>query len=149
MLSTSTAAQLIWLVPLLPFLGFVVNGLFSLVPAWRGERVDTPPSGRRAIVSAVGVGVMLASLALSLWLALGVANTDVAVTSTLGQWMTAGTFNVDWALRVDHLAVLMMLVITGVGSLIHVYSIGYMADDAGFARYFAYLNLFVGFMLML
>ncbi|MDZ7630492.1 MAG: proton-conducting transporter membrane subunit [Gemmatimonadaceae bacterium] len=63
--------------------------------------------------------------------------------------MAAGTFSVDWALRVDRLSVLMMLVITGVGSLIHLYSVGYMADDAGFARYFAYLNLFVGFMLML
>ena len=149
MLTTSSAAQLIWLVPLLPFLGFVVNGLLSLVPAWRGERADSAPSGRRAVVSAVGVGVIVASLAISIWLTLGLAAQDTAVTSSLGQWMAAGAFEVEWALRVDRLAVLMMLVITGVGSLIHVYSIGYMRDDAGFARYFAYLNLFVGFMLLL
>jgi len=146
---STTASQLIWLVPALPFLGFVANGLLSLVPAWRGERVDRAPSGRRTTVSAIGVGVMLVALALSIWLATSVSGSELSITSSLGQWMTAGAFQVDWALRVDRLSVLMMLVITGVGSLIHVYSVGYMADDAGFARYFAYLNLFVGFMLML
>ncbi len=146
---SNTAAQLAWLVPALPFLGFVVNGLLSLLPAWRGEREAHTPSGRRTLVSAIGVGVMAVAFALSLWLFTAVRGTDVPVTSSLGQWMAAGTLTVDWALHVDHLSILMMLVITGVGSLIHVYSVGYMADDAGFARYFAYLNLFVGFMLML
>ncbi len=146
---STSAAQLVWLVPALPFGGFVVNGLLSLIPAWRGERAELTPSGRRATVSAIGVGVMLVALALSVWLATGIGGAEASITSTLGQWMTTGAFQVDWALRVDRLSVLMMLVITGVGSLIHVYSVGYMADDAGFARYFAYLNLFVGFMLML
>ncbi len=142
-------ASLIWLVPALPFLGFMVNGLLSLLPAWRGVQDERTPAGRRALVSTVGVGVMLLSLTLSVWLFAAVSNQDSAITSSLGQWMAAGAFTVDWALSVDHLSILMMLVITGVGSLIHIYSIGYMADDAGFARYFAYLNLFVGFMLML
>ena len=149
MFSSTSASQVIWLVPLLPFLGFVVNGLLSLLPAWRGERADTPPAGRRAIVSAVGVGVLLLSFALSVTLALSLGGAEHSIASSLGEWMSAGSFHVDWALHVDHLSVLMMLVITGVGSLIHIYSVGYMADDAGFARYFAYLNLFVGFMLML
>ncbi len=149
MFSSTSASQVIWLVPLLPFLGFVVNGLLSLLPAWRGERADSPPAGRRILVSAVGVGVLVLAFALSVTLALQLNGSEVSIVSTLGEWMAAGAFSVDWALRVDHLSVLMMLVITGVGSLIHVYSVGYMADDAGFARYFAYLNLFVGFMLML
>ena len=146
---STTSAPLIWLIPALPFLGFVVNGLFSLLPAWRGERGGQPSTGRRAVVSGVGVGVMLAALGLSLWSSAAVSGTDVPLTASLGRWMAAGSFSVDWALHVDHLTVLMMLVITGIGTLIHVYSVGYMADDAGFARYFAYLNLFVGFMLML
>ncbi len=147
--SSPSVPQFIWLVPLLPFLGFVVNGLLSLVPAWRGERVAPAPSGRRALVSAVGVGVMLAAFGFSIMLTRAVSGADSSLTSSLGSWMSAGSFAVDWTLRVDRLSALMMLVITGVGTLIHVYSIGYMADDAGFARYFSYLNLFVGFMLML
>ena len=149
MLSSTSASQVIWLVPLLPFIGFVVNGLFSLLPAWRGGTDGTTPASRRRTVSAVGVGVMVLAFAMSIWLATQVAGTGNAVTSSLGEWMGAGSFHVEWALNVDQLSVLMMLVITGVGSLIHIYSVGYMADDAGFARYFAYLNLFVGFMLML
>ncbi len=143
------ASQLVWLVPVLPFAGFVANGLLSLVPAWRGPLTETVSSRRRALVSAIAVGVLLGSLALTLWLTQAVSGVDSVVTASLGEWIAAGGFHVDWMLRVDRLSVLMMLVITGVGSLIHVYSIGYMADDAGFARYFAYLNLFVGFMLML
>jgi NADH-quinone oxidoreductase subunit L len=149
MQSSTSASQLLWAIPALPFLGFVVNGLLSLVPAWRGERRDTPPAGRRTLVSLVGIGVLVAAFALTVVLAQQVAGSESVLTSTLGRWMSAGAFNVDWMLRVDRLSVLMMLVITGVGSLIHVYSTGYMADDAGFARYFAYLNLFVGCMLML
>jgi NADH-quinone oxidoreductase subunit L len=149
MFSSSSASQLIWLIPLLPFFGFIVNGLCSLLPAWRGERLESAPAGRRALVSAIGIGVIILAFGLTIVLAQQVANGEQAITSSLGSWMTAGTFSVDWMLRVDRLSVLMMLVITGVGSLIHIYSSGYMADDAGFARYFAYLNLFVGFMLML
>ena len=149
MFSSSSASLVLWLIPLLPFAGFVVNGLSSLVPAWHGERVESTPTGRRGIVSLVGVGVMLVAFALSIALAMQLGADDTAIDTSLGVWMHAGSFSVDWALRVDRLSVLMMLVITGVGSLIHIYSIGYMADDSGFARYFAYLNLFVGFMLML
>ena len=145
---SDSAAQFVWLVPALPFTGFVVNGLFSLVPAWRGERLATTPSRRRGFVGLIGVGVVLLAFALSVLLALRVGDGD-GVRASLGTWMHAGSFTVDWVLHVDRLSVLMMLVITGVGSLIHIYSVGYMASDSGFARYFAYLNLFVGFMLML
>ena len=149
MFSSSSASPLLWLIPLLPFAGFLANGLLSLLPAWRGERLEHAPSGRRRIVSLIGVGVMIAAFALSVALALQLGSSDAPVASTLGEWMRAGNLQIEWTLRVDRLSVLMMLVITGVGMLIHVYSVGYMADDAGFARYFSYLNLFVGFMLML
>ncbi len=149
MFTSSSASLVLWLIPLLPFAGFVVNGLFSLVPAWHGERVPATPPGRRGIVSLIGVGVMVLAFALTITLALQVGSDATALNSSLGVWMHAGSFSVEWALRVDRLSVLMMLVITGVGSLIHIYSVGYMADDSGYARYFAYLNLFVGFMLML
>jgi NADH-quinone oxidoreductase subunit L len=149
MFSSSSASPLLWLIPLLPFAGFLANGLMSLIPAWRGERLEHTPSGRRGIVSLIGVGVMLVAFALSVALALQIGASEAPVASTLGDWMRAGNLQIEWALRVDRLAVLMLLVITGVGTLIHVYSVGYMADDAGFARYFSYLNLFVGFMLML
>jgi len=145
----NSSAPFVWLVPALPFLGFVLNGLLSLQPAWRGTHAAEAPAGRRTLVSSIGVGVMLLALALSVGLFTSVIGNTAPVTGSLGLWMAAGSFSVDWALSVDHLSILMMLVITGVGSLIHIYSIGYMADDAGFARYFAYLNLFVGFMLIL
>jgi len=149
MISTSSVSQAVWLVPLLPLLGFLINGALSLVPAWRGERGDGIPAGRRTLVASVGVGVLVLSFAVSVWLASIVAGANTEVSSTIGEWMAAGQFRVDWTLRVDRLSMLMMLIITGVGSLIHIYSVGYMADDASFARYFAYLNLFVSFMLML
>ena len=64
-------------------------------------------------------------------------------------WIEAGSFRADYALQVDQLTVIMLLVVTGVGWLIHLYSIGYMADDAGYRRFFSYLNLFMFFMLTL
>ncbi len=63
--------------------------------------------------------------------------------------MPVGTLNVDLAFQVDQLSAVMLLVVTGVGSLIHLFSVGYMKEDPGYARYFAYLNLFVVFMLVL
>ena len=63
--------------------------------------------------------------------------------------MPVGSLQVDFAFQVDQLSTVMLLVITGVGSLIHLFSVGYMKADAGYARYFAYLNLFVAFMLVL
>ena len=64
-------------------------------------------------------------------------------------WIAAGTFRADFALQVDQLTVVMLLVVTGVGWLIHIYSTGYMAHESGYYRFFAYLNLFMFFMLML
>ena len=68
---------------------------------------------------------------------------------TLWTWMQVGDSSIEFAFQVDQLSALMLLVVTGVGSLIHLFSVGYMGADAGYARYFAYLNLFVVFMLVL
>ena len=120
---------------LLPLLGVVFHIFY-------GARM-----GRRA-VNAVGSGVVLASflLAVSAFFQLPDGG---ALVDRMFPWITAGELHVDFALRVDALSAVMILVITGVGFLIHVYSIGYMAEDADVARYFAYLNLFTAAMLVL
>ena len=158
-----TAAELVWLLPLLPLLGFVVNGLVALLPAYRARRAgvdavdaavdphDARPHGF-GIVSLVGPLVMAVAfgVAVAIFLALGGAPGDApAFVQRYWEWMPAGDLRVDWAFQVDRLSSLMTLVITGVGALIHVFSIGYMGRDPGYARYFAYLNLFVAFMLVL
>ncbi|MFZ5625370.1 MAG: NADH-quinone oxidoreductase subunit L, partial [Gemmatimonadota bacterium] len=85
----------------------------------------------------------------AVFLGLRDAPADATYTFTVWDWLSTGRFLAPFAFRVDHLAAVMLLVITGVGSLIHIYSVGYMKDDPGYARYFAYLNLFVVFMLVL
>jgi len=136
----ASALQLLWLVPALPLVGFLLNGALAL---WR-------PTAK-ATVSTIGVGVLV--------LAFAAAATAVAEFASLHQaaplvlryweWMPAGDLRLDFALQFDQLAAVMVLVVTGVGALIHLFSVGYMHADAGYARYFAYLNLFVFFMLML
>jgi len=135
-----TAADWIWLAILLPFAGFVVNGAVAFLR----------PQARR-LVSVVGVGSVAAAFALGVAVFAAVlgAHPTVPYVRTLWTWLPVGDLHVDAALQVDQLSVVMLLVVTGVSSLIHVFSIGYMRDDPGYARYFAYLNLFVAFMLVL
>jgi NADH-quinone oxidoreductase subunit L len=131
-------AYVVW-VPLLPLLGWVANGLW-------GERW-----GRRT-VAAVACGTVVAAFAVGLALlhAVSALPPDARhVEVDLYQWFTAGPIAVPLRLLVDPLSVVMVLVVSGVGALIHIYSVGYMADDDGFARYFAYLNLFMASMLTL
>src|SRR2546425_5874555 len=132
--------DLLWLVPALPLAGFVANGALALA---------RPRA--KAAVSVIGVGTLVAALALSAAIvgrlaALGTAEPMVA---RYWEWMPVGDLRVDLALQLDHLSAVMLLVVTGVGALIHVFSVGYMHEDPGYARYFAYLNLFVFFMLVL
>ena len=129
----------LWIVPALPLLGFVVCGLAG------------PRLGKR-FVTAAGVG----STGLATLIAFGrlvpfVAGDHSPAVERLGEWFSAGGFSVDLALRLDALSGLMLSFVTFVGFLIHVYSIGYMhgESDAGYARYFAYLNLFMFSMLTL
>jgi NADH-quinone oxidoreductase subunit L len=125
---------------LLPVLGFLVNGALALFA----------PRAKRA-VSLVGPGVLLAAFGLSLaiWAAVRDAGLVEPVVTPLWTWLPVGSFQVAFATQVDQLSTVMLLVVTGVGSLIHIYSVGYMREDEGYARYFAYLNLFVAFMLVL
>src|SRR5437867_1422140 len=120
----------------LPLAGWVINGL-------AGGRLP------RGVVGAIGCGTVGAACAASVIAAGDRAVAGVGLTATLFTWFTAGEFTVSAGLLMDRLSALMALVVTGVGFLIHVYSIGYMADDPAYARYFAYLNLFVASMLLL
>ncbi len=124
------------LAPLLALAGAFVNGLF-------GRSLKEPAPG---IVGSVAVG---AGFVLSLIAFFGVAGTGEAVRVGFGDFLTAGSFTLALGFHLDQLSVLMMLIITGVGFLIHVYSIGYMHGDPGYSRYFAQLNLFVASMLVL
>jgi NADH-quinone oxidoreductase subunit L len=129
------------LIPLFPFLGFVVNSTM-------GKRLSKGVSGGLASLA------MLASFAVaatSVWQLAGLEPAQRAVEQTLYTWIASGDFSVDVAFRLDPLSAVMLLVITGIGSLIHIYSTAYMHDevDSEFARYFSYLNLFAAFMLVL
>jgi NADH-quinone oxidoreductase subunit L len=129
------------LIPLFPLIGFLVNATF-------GRRLTKTMSG--GLASAV----MVASFAVSataVWQLAGLPEDQRASTQLLYTWIASGDFVVDLALRVDPLAAVMILVVTGIGSLIHIYSTAYMHDevDSEYARYFSYLNLFAAFMLIL
>jgi len=137
---TGTAVDLIWLAPALALAGFVLNGALAL---WR-------PNAKVA-VTVIGVGVLLGAFAVAVAVVSAFAglHAEAPVVQQYWSWMPVGTLQVDVALQVDQLSAVMLLVVTGVGSLIHLFSVGYMKEDAGYARYFAYLNLFIFFMLVL
>ncbi len=132
-------ARYAWLTILLPLLGAVINGALAI----RGRRAVTA-------VSLIGPGVLLLAFAAAVGVFLDVSHAETAIRITLWQWMpVTERLHIDLALQLDHLSVVMLLVVTGVGSLIHLFSVGYMREDPGYARYFAYLNLFIAFMLVL
>src|SRR6266566_3033021 len=137
---TGTAVDLVWLAPALALLGFVLNGTLALA---------RPKS--KALVSVIGAGVLLAAFAVSVavFSAFAGLHAEEPLVFRYWSWIPVGTLQVDFAFQVDQLSLVMLLVVTGVGSLIHLFSIGYMKEDPGYARYFAYLNLFVFFMLVL
>jgi NADH-quinone oxidoreductase subunit L len=129
------------LIPLFPLLGFLVNASF-------GRRLPKAVSGglaSLAMIAAFGVS------AVTVWQLAGLAPTQRAVTQTLYTWIASGEFAFDLTFRVDPLSAVMILVITGIGALIHIYSTAYMHEepDGEYARYFSYLNLFAAFMLVL
>jgi NADH-quinone oxidoreductase subunit L len=130
----------VWLTVAFPLLGFLLNGTLAL----------RRPGAKNA-VSIVGVGVLVASFVVSVgvFLELWRHAPHEPIIVSLWRWLPVGPLQVDMAFQVDQLSTVMLLVVTGVGSLIHLFSIGYMKEDPGYARYFAYLNLFVVFMLVL
>ena len=110
-----------------------------------------PDDGHKRWVTLVGPGVVGLSFLLVLMNFAGMFTADLhdPVVVSYWSWMVTGSLEVDAALQLDQLSMIMMLVVTGVGFLIHVFSVGYMYDDPGYARYFSYLNLFIFFMLVL
>jgi NADH-quinone oxidoreductase subunit L len=129
------------LIPLLPLVGFVLNASF-------GRRLSKTAAG------AIACGAMLMSFAVSVAAVVrlvGMEPESRVVVQRVFTWITSGDFSVPLALRLDPLAAVMILVITGIGLLIHVYSTAYMHEesDSEYARYFSYLNLFASFMLVL
>ncbi|HEY9127109.1 MAG TPA: proton-conducting transporter membrane subunit, partial [Acidobacteriaceae bacterium] len=134
----------LWLIPLLPFLGFLVNGLL-------GRRFPKP------VVSAVALLFPLASfgvVARAALLAWQGSLTFPYIREFLGNgengsWIHAGPLRIDFTFALDQLSLTMLLIITGVGFLIHLYSVGYMGEEEGYWRYFSYLNLFLFFMTVL
>ncbi|NOT08736.1 MAG: NADH-quinone oxidoreductase subunit L [Gemmatimonadales bacterium] len=134
------AARWVWLAVAFPLVGFLVNGALAL----------KRPEAKTA-VSVVGTGVLLAAFAVAatVFVQLRGHPPDAPIIVSLWSWIVSTGMDIQFAFQVDQLSVVMLLVVTGVGSLIHIFSVGYMRADAGYARYFAYLNLFVAFMLVL
>ena len=129
-----------WLILLFPLLGFI--GL-----SWYGNRIS------RKLVGFVGCGTVGASFFMTLVTLSNLLflqpEERVGQVQTLYQWISAGSFKLNLAILVDPLSVFMFLIVTGVGFVIHVYSVGYMHDDPEYSRFFAYLNLFIFSMLVL
>ena len=195
---SGTAADWVWALPLLPLLGFVLNGALAIVGAGHigpsdpsaaghagdphgepgrdgqastGDHADAgadpdadpdaghhdtgtaPPRRHRyaGLVSIIGPLVLIAAFALACVICAAMIAVQ-PVTPFIQRyfaWIPVGDLRIDAAFQLDQLSMVVVLVITGVGALIHVFSVGYMRDDPGYPRYFAYLNLFVFFMLVL
>src|ERR1039457_1030963 len=126
----------LWLIPVLPLAGFLLNGIF-------GRRFS------KAIVNTIAIGSVLLSFAWVLKPLAGLGDLSAAHTEQYFTWIQSGSLNVGFDFTVDRLTAIMLLVVTGVGSLIHIYAIGYMAHEGGYSRFFAYMNLFMFFMLTL
>ena len=129
----------VWLVPLFPLVGFFVNGLFG----WRLREKQIGVVACLAVAASFVVAVLLFLDLIEL------PEHERAVTNVVYTWLATGSLTVTVSFLLDPLSQVMILVVTGVGLLIHIYSIGYMAGERGFARYFAFLNLFTFAMLIL
>jgi NADH-quinone oxidoreductase subunit L len=127
------------LIPLLPFAGFVINAFF-------GRKLPKSVSGGLACLAMIAA-FLVSALSVSSMM----AEADHAIRQDVFTWIASGDLNIPFSLRLDPLSSVMILVITGIGSLIHIYSTGYMHEepDSEYARYFSYLNLFASFMLVL
>ena len=127
----------LWVIPILPLLGALINGAL-------GRRFS------KTLVSAVALGASGAAFAYALWVVSQFSGlAQVPYVESHGPWIQISDFTVNFGFQLDQLSVVMLMVVTGVGFLIHIYSVGYMHDDDGYYRFFAYLNLFMFFMLVL
>jgi NADH-quinone oxidoreductase subunit L len=167
------AMQWLWVIPVLPLLGFVLNGAISLFSATTFGPADPSAAGHGHggdhaehahdhghhpephklawLTSLIGPGVLIAAfgVAVAVFMAYRSSGAEAPVVQNYFTWMLTGDLSISASLMIDQLSLVMLLVVTGVGALIHVFSVGYMREDPGYPRYFAYLNLFVFFMLVL
>ncbi|MCU1321337.1 MAG: proton-translocating NADH-quinone oxidoreductase, chain [Acidobacteriaceae bacterium] len=130
--------NLLWLIPLLPFTGFLINGTI-------GRKLSRPVVTAIALLATAYPAYIVATL----WMYMKSAGAPESISIVSRPWIAITGFHVDFAFTVDHLTLIMLGVVTGVGFLIHLYSAGYMAHEDGYWRFFAYLNLFMFFMLVL
>jgi len=143
----------LWLIPLLPFVGFLLNGVFhSRMP----KRLVTligllaPLGSLMLVLNAAGATLITAAAKSCPGCGPATASVALPYIESLGRpWINVGGLQVDFSFVLDQLSLVMLLVVTGVGFLIHIYSVGYMADEDGYARFFSYLNLFLFFMTIL
>src|SRR5271157_2280883 len=126
----------LWLIPVLPLAGFLINGLL-------GRRFS------KGLVNTVAIGSVVLSFAWVLRVLFGLGDLATSHSEHYFTWIQSGSLNIGCDMAVDRLTAVMLLVVTGIGSLIHIYSIGYMAHEGGYYRFFAFLNLFMFFMLVL
>ncbi len=130
----------LWIIPLLPLVGAAINGLFGA--KWPNKIINS------VALSSTGLSFVCAVEAVREFLSY-YAQTQQAFRKEFFDWIVAGNFRAGFDLQMDQLTVVMVLVVTGVGFLIHIYSTGYMSHEGGYYRFFAYLNLFMFFMLIL
>src|SRR5579863_2610201 len=128
--------QLLWLIPILPFLGFLVNGLF-------GRRMS------KSMVNLFAIGSVALSFAWVVKTLIALGPIETKYIEHYFTWIQSGPLQINVDFAVDRLTAVMLMVVTGVGTLIHIYAAGYMAEEGGYFRFFAYLNLFMFFMLIL
>src|SRR5260370_11759480 len=126
----------LWLIPILPLIGAAINGLF-------GKRFS------RQTVAAVALTFCGAAFFMALWIAAQFTSLSLPHVETVATWLRSGDFTANFSFYLDQLSLVMLLVVTGVGFLIHIYSVGYMWEEGGYYRFFSYLNLFMFFMLTL
>jgi NADH-quinone oxidoreductase subunit L len=126
----------LWLIPIFPLAGFLINGVF-------GRRFS------KSLVNTVAVGSVLLSFLWVLKVIFEMGDLNTPHLEHYFTWIQSGAVNIGCDFLVDRLTIVMLLVVTGIGSLIHIYSIGYMAHEGGYYRFFAYMNLFMFFMLVL
>lgn len=134
-------ADYIWLVIAIPLIGFLINGTLGL--SFENYRK------RKSLIGSVATISVFIPFLIVLSIFMGMSSESEAIVVKLFTWIEAGSFSSDISYRVDQLSVIMGLVVTGVGSLIHLYSMGYMKDDEGYWKFFTYLNLFIFAMLNL
>ncbi len=137
---------LLWLIPAAPLAAFVVNGSVSLATSRPGRHA---PHGLVHAVACLGPGIAFLVSVWTFWQLHGMPEGSRVLTQHVYEWISSGSLQIDVAFRIDPLSGLMLLFVTGVGTLIHIYSTSYMHEERGFARYFTYLNLFMFAMLIL